>query len=206
MKKIIFTIILFIIPIITYAYCDSEDIVEQSKLLNNININYEYDYQNQVFTIIFTNINKNFNVIDQETGEMYDNLDEIKIEKISGNHSFLISSEQCSYDVNRTRYIDLPYYNKYYDSEDCRNIQNYSYCNKWVNNPINENLFKQKIEAYKKNIEKKEQTTTNNQTNLNKFLNRLADLYVKYYFIFLPIIIVSLSIIIYRKNKKDQLF
>lgn len=213
-KKICFFLLLFLIvvsPKKIYAYyCSDDEMIRLQKLAQNVKISYIYNEQNNKFTIIITNLKKDLKIKYLNYGKIYSTDKEISIENSSsGKHSFMIySNVDCSKEYIMTKYIDIPYYNFYYKSSYCEKIENYIYCSKWLNKNINITELIEKTTEYKKEInnKKQEEIKKNKQDNtLYNIFYKIKDIYIEKYYIILPVIISVLCLIIYIKNKKNDL-
>lgn len=206
MKKIIFLALLLLVfyPLNVKGECDDSDITRLQKLARNINTSYNYDESKGRFTITFTNLKSDFLLKYYNLDEEYVVNGEITFDDLSsGKHVFEIytKDEECYDDTIATRYISLPYYNSKYNSEECKGIENYSYCSKWVKNPIDNEIWETKVKQYKEKLRIQEENKKKNENSLTK---KLIEFYKKYYYIILPSVIVVLAIFLiidYNKNK-----
>lgn len=209
MKKIIFfLIILFSMIPNAKAECSDEEMIRLSKIANNITTSYEYDEKTKSFNITFTNANKKLLIKDVANDKYYNENFEFTIKNFkSGDYKFNIESSDinCTEDVLVTKYIKLPFYNKYYDTEDCEGIKEYSYCSKWIEKEIPYDIFKKKTSEYKESLIKEQKVEKIEEPLSEKIKNVVTEIYVKYYYIILPTIITLLCVIIYLKDKSDQL-
>lgn len=209
MRKIIFGIICFFLMISNInAACDDEEMIRLSKIANNVASNYYFNPQTQKFEITFTNVTKEIVITDLINGEMYNEDIEFTLKNLeSGNYRFNITSTDisCTGDTLVTKYINLPYYNKFYTSNDCKGIENYSYCKKWVKNEISESIFYKKVTDYKKSLKNEKKKVVIEETLLDKIKKVIIEIYVNYYYIILPLFITILCIIIYIKDKSDDI-
>ena len=209
MKKTFFTIVVFLSFIINVnALCNEEEKIRLSKIANNIASNYEYDENTKTFSITFTNVTKEIVITNLTTKKMYNEDIEFTINNLkSGTYKFNITSSDinCTGETLITKYINLPYYNKYYESNECRGIEEHSYCQKWVKAEIKEETFKKKVEEYKESLKKENINETIEETTLDKIKKVILNIYVNYYYIILPLIITILCIIIYIKDKSDDI-
>lgn len=209
MKKIIFFLILLISSMPTVkAECSDEEIIRLSKVANNITTSYEYEEKTKSFNITFTNVNKSLVIKDVAHDKYYNESVEFTIRNFkSGDYKFSIEASDinCTEDILVTKYVNLPYYNKYYDTDDCKGIKEYSYCSKWVQKEISYNIFKKKITEYKESLNKEQKVEKIEEPLSEKIKKVIVDIYVNYYYIILPVFITILCIIIYVKDKNDQI-
>lgn len=210
-KKILFFIcFLFIfIPFNIKAYCENDDLNNYSVLSNNINYYYDY-YENNnyiYFNVVFYNLKDNFFIQNTSDKKFYDGEEEIKITNLKPGEEYVFNvypKNSCSGKKVRIIHIKIPYYNKYYKYEICENLDDFEYCNKWSQVDLTYNELKEKVEQYtKEDIEIKE---TNEKYTIVDYIKKfLIEVYVEYYFVFLPLTIICLIMIIYYLDKKDRI-
>ena len=210
-KKLIFSITLFLMVFLPYkvnALCSDSEIIRLQNIAKNINYSYEYDETEEKFSITFTNLNDEIIIRSSTTGRSYNGIKEIKINDfISGNYKFNIYAKdnKCTKDILATKYIELPYYNVFYNSELCDGINNYSYCQKWQKNSVSYDVWYSKVTKYRNSIKEVKKEEIDNSGLFDKIGNIIMKFYVNYYYIILPLIIIILCSIIYAKNKKEEL-
>lgn len=205
--SVLFALIVFL-PQNIKASCSDAEIVRLQKLANNVNINYTYDEKSQKFNIVITNLKNDLVLKDIYTGKTYVTNEEVIIKnENSGRYTFMIyANTNCSKEYIITKYIEMPYYNIYFNSAQCKGIENFYYCSKWMNSTIDVSDFIEKTSTYKEKINNlKEENSEKNTSFLNKIFNKIKDTYVKNYSLILPIVIVILCLIIYIKNKKNNI-
>lgn len=189
--------------------CSSSDKINYSKLASNIG--YRYTYQENgdtvTFNVTFYNIPENFVIVgDNKYGYSGS---ELTISNLSsGMNRFNIETtlNGCSGESLYIRYVDLPYYNSYYRDPLCVGIENYELCNKFTTKNLNISYeeFKKKVTEYKENI--RVDDSLKSKVVTKGFYDNLVDIYTKYYYIFLPVIIIlGVSFIIY-KTKRESFF
>lgn len=210
MKKIIFLVTLFLILIENVqASCSDDEITRLSKLANNVTVSYTYNEKTNKFMITFTNVTDDLSINDLTHNKYYSNYPEVTIKNFnSGKHKFYIyaSDKNCYESALSSKYIELPYYNKYYAYNECKNFEEYSYCNKWLNSNLSYDIWKQKVDEYNKEVKKIEEKEVKNTKSILYILKDIIiQFYVSYYYIILPTIISSLCLIIYLKNKSEEI-
>lgn len=205
-KKIFILIFLMLFPIYVNAECSEEETVRISKLANNITTSVEYDEISNSFSLTFLNITNEF-IIQDEMNNNYSGDFELVINNLkSGNHRYSIFDiNGCFSDEILTKNISLPFYNKYYTLKECEQFSDYAYCSKWINNEISYNTWKSKVDNYKLKEKSVLDEEEKNETFLNKIKNLIISLYVDHYYIFLPMIIISFTLIIYLKDRSDSI-
>ena len=208
-KKMMLLFLLVLFPLRVTAECSDEEVIRLQKLANNINVNYEYDEDNNKFMINFTNLTGELNITDNNSYINNYEPEYSLYDVSSGNHKYYVyASDKNCYESELTiKSIQIPYYNPYYEYKECKGIEEYEFCSKWLSNNISYDLWKKNVTKYREQI-KKENINNNlkiKKTINDKIKNLIVDLYVTHYNIFLPIVILALCAIIYLKNKSDQL-
>lgn len=206
-KKIIILLFLLMLFPIKSKACSEDEIIRLSNLANNVNVVYEYNKNNDTFSIIFTNVTDELVISDYVNHKDYVASKELTIKNLkSNNYTFYIyaRNKNCIENELTLKNIKLPYYNSFYNSKECENKSNFSYCSKWLNRKIEYKEWKEKIDDYK--VE--EEVIENNEESksiLDLLKNIFVNFYITYYYILLPLIITSLCVIIYLKNKIDEI-
>ena len=214
MKKILFSIFCFIVltfkvSAITYNGCQSSDISRLRALVNNVNIYYDYYMVDgfPYFTVTLTNVPDGVYFVDTLTKTTYSYANtingEISIPNYSGSsgkYKFYTAIAGCYGTKLSDKYYKFPDYNIYYQSDLCKDIPNYSLCQKWIKNNYTRREMQKLIYEYKnpQNIEEEQQIVYE-----KTWFDKIIDFYVKYYYIFLGVILVICLPIIIIKNKRD---
>lgn len=211
-KYCLLIILSFILVPITIkgAACSNSEKVAYQSLAKNISMSYEYieENENTQFYVTFTNVLEGFYLKNLDTKETYYYTgSEMTISGLEQgkNYRYGIYTTYigCDSIILYTHYLNLPYYNPYYKDELCTGIENFKYCNKWINKKITYEEFKKNVEKYsEKNNDVQEEEKTE---NIGLF-DIIVEFYLKYYILILPIIIISGIIIIRKHNKKHDLF
>lgn len=212
MKKIYLLLFLVVLlPTNVKAFkCSNEDSVKYQALAQNINYTYDYVEENNsvYFNITLVNLNSELYIYDVYNNNTYNyTQSEILLSNYKpGNvYKFKVypTNNDCK-DILKTIYISIPYYNYYYSDPLCDGLDSYKYCQKWSNVTIDYDKFVSLVTSYKESIisdndiiETKEYKT---------ILDYFIEYYLTYYYIGLPIIILSSLIYIIIKNKNDRLF
>lgn len=72
----------------------------------------------------------------------------------------------CDGKTIKTDYLNLPYYNIFYDSDTCKNYPEFVYCrDKFVDEYINNVIFDRELEEYINRLDEEEDENNNNQNN-----------------------------------------
>lgn len=208
-KILIFLLLFIIIPFKVNAECSEEEKIRISKLANNITSSIEYNEETNSFTVTFLNLTGGFLIEDDNTKLNYQSDFELNINDLkSGNHKFNIYDiSGCYQNEVLTKNIKIPFYNQYYNSKECNDFQEYTYCSKWLQDNITYNTWKKKVDSYKKNVveEESEIIEENKKSILDNISDFLLSTYVDYYYVFLPLIIIAFTAIIYLKDKSDSI-
>ena len=211
--KYVLFMILFLVPNVIHAECSNSEIVQYQEQAKNINITYDYtEHENSyvLFTIKIANLTPGLYIQDSKSGTDYHYTgSDITIDNYnSGNtYRFKIFTDggNCSDTLITKKYVTLPYYNVYYKDPICEGIEDYRYCQKWAKVILPYDEFYKKVTTYKNSLLSDEENTNTNISNYCIFIF-LLNIYIKYYYIILPIIIIGGYIIIHRHNKKQDLF
>ena len=210
-KYVVF-ISLFLIPNMVHAECSNSEIVQYQEQAKNINITYDYtEYDNSyvLFNVKIANLTPGIYIRDVQNQMDYRYTgNDISLDNYKSGNSYKFKiysdSENCPDRYITTKYLNLPFYNKYYKDPSCKGIENFRYCQKWIKNTISYNEFSSKISEYKSSLAV-EDDVISNASNYDIF-NFLLEIYIKYYYIILQTIIIAGYIIIHRHNKKEDLF
>ncbi len=212
MKKFLLVIMLCILfPITAQAECSTDEKIALSKMVSNIKITPVFNEEIEKFNILISNITPSVYLKDMKTKVEYVNTGgEVIIYNVNPNQSYRIrfysAIPACYGDTITTIYVTLPGYNKYYKDPLCEGLEDYKICQKWVNYNYNRTQFETEIKKIDKEekIEKKEEHRE--EENVKGFYDYLGELYEKYYYIFLPIIIIGGIILMNYLRKKEDFF
>lgn len=218
-KKILVVVLLLVILFktntvnaIVISSCKTTTLSNLKSIANNINLSYTYEIKNNnaYFKVTINNLINDIYIVDS-LGNKYiynnSNNGEIttkeyyNVEKIK----FYIYSNvnDCMNDLLLTKYINLPIYNIYFNDPLCNGIENYKLCQKWYNQTLSYEEFVYEINKYK-SIDEIDTTKEINRKDVEGLFDIMFNIYIKYYYIILPILIVSCLIIMYIKNKKNK--
>ena len=216
-KKILFLIVGFLLFktdafALTYGGCEYSAIARLKSLVGNINISYDYKIvENKAyFDVTLTNIPEGVYFVDNKTNltYSYDDTDngELTIKNYEGNsgtYKFFSALTDCYGTSLSSKYYNFPKYNIYYGDELCLDIPNYSLCQKWASVNYNRDEFEKIVNEYKnkENSSLEEQITVVYEKNL---IDKIAELYAKYYYLFLGAMILACVISIIIKRRKDS--
>lgn len=197
--KIILLLLSFLPSSILADSCDWAEISAKKNLARNISWSYEYYVKNNkmYFDITVSNVYEDLYVVDNSSKKTYSKTEFI-IKELSDNQklSFDIYSKKCG-EVVATKEISLPTYNKYYTSEYCKGISEFSYCKKWqtLSSTITEEVLKKQTDEYRKGLEEK-------QVKVIEYGATSSNFYVIVGLILLALVIF-LVLIFRKKREKD---
>ena len=197
-------ILLILIPVKIKADCSNKELSRYKILSSYVETYYKFDENTKKMNITVYNLSDELeaqNINDSKTYTSKDKKGEIKINNIEPGQTLKIGiypKDECSDYRLRTIYINLPYYNKYYNEKICKNNNN-SLCSKWANTEVyTREQFVKKVEIPKQEaptkIEPEEETK--NHSILEFLLN--------YYIVILLAIIVIGIFLIYKLDKKNK--
>lgn len=203
---------LFITPVNAF-YCRYEDLSYYKKLASNINVSYDYEEtdNNIIFTVVITNLQPNYYIVDVSTGIRYNYTGQDIL--ISGyrsgqsiQYTVYTTHTNCEDQILNTIRLTLPTYNAFYKDAVCEGVSDYSLCNRWSSHGLDYYAFTRKVNQYKASLNEKEMPNEKEEIPDNSIVQWIIRFVGEYYYIFLVIIIVSSGIGIYIINKKDSMY
>ncbi len=209
---IILGLLLLSIPLQTKAIlCSNEKKAQYQTLASNIKTSYTYTEANGTITfqVILSNIPEGFIIKDIKNGRTYSYQgNELVISNLQANTSYRFdiytSDILCDDDTLYSHYVNLPPYNPYYQDAVCIGMESHALCQKWTQMTLSYEEFKQKVENSKITEEKPVPETPKEE--VKGIYDYVLEFYLNYYYIILPIFIIGGIVIIYRYNKKNDLF
>ena len=216
-KKILLLIALILfycnnVSAVNYGGCDYSAISRMKSIVKNINVSYDYHIVDGVayFDVTLTNITPDLYFVDS-LGEKYYTYSSTEEGEIiitnytsSGNYRFYSNVDECYGISLGTKYYTLPTYNKYYESDTCKEIPNFSLCQKWASVNYSEEKFESLALSYKNTIKEEEEIPDDVVKKSNGAFDKIAELYINYYYYFLGGIIIACSTIIIIKRRNDK--
>lgn len=187
--------------------CNNATKIRLQKLAQNITTSYDYveSGSSVIFNITFENMNSELYLINSSNGEEYYADGELTLNNYEAgkNYKFEVRSTDvlCNTKPLSYIYVNLPFYNPYYNDAICDGIS-YKYCNKWQKNTLSYDEFIQNVREYRNSLIQKNEPTV----QIKGIFDYIMEFYISYYFIILPLIIVIsvTGIIVYIK--KTSLF
>lgn len=214
MKRIfIIAMLFFIFPTMSFSLeCSFQDRERLMKMADNVTYVVEENLDengefNGTFKLVFSGVCNEIYFRDS-LGYSYinyrdENCGDFFTEDISGGQKYQVvisGFNTCMFEQFRTITVNLPMYNKFYDDPLCENAKEFKFCNKWGNYNISYDEFTQKVAEYKKNTQNSIIEPT---TNVAK-KNLVYEIYQKYYWIALVILVVMFGTLIYFWIKEQQ--
>lgn len=218
-KNILFLLINFLfisVSALSQDECDYSDISRMKSIVTNINISYDYRIINNqaYFDVTLTNITEDIYFYDTKKQKKYfysdTNDGEITIYDYSitsGSYKFYSAKSGCYGTSLGVKYYNFPVYNRYYGDPLCEDIPNYSLCQKWENINYSRDEFERFVLEYKSSkeiVEEEKIEVEHKKTILEKIVDTIVDIYVKYYYYFLGVLIFICVTVIIIKNKKNK--
>lgn len=212
MKKIILFLLLMLplnIYALSYGGCNYAEVSKMKESVKNINVSYDYYIENNIayFNVTLVNLVPDIYFHDRFQDKIYTYSDSINGEIVIGNYTesgyynFYSNNSNCPGLKLGTVYYNLPTYNPYYLDPLCKKMADYKLCKKW-----------QKLNYSYEEFEKillDKQTVTEEETPKpeyeDTFLEKILNLYAKYYYFFLLGVIGICIIILYIKKYQNRL-
>lgn len=216
MKKIIFLLFLvFCFVFSVKAECTYSEISRFKGFASNINISSEYKIvdQSACFVVTINNLTPDLYIVDNYTDKKYFYSDSNNGELIINdcidvpNNRYIVyaSTPNCYEKRLLSKYISFPKYNIYYGLEECDGIHNFYLCKKWVPEGTSFSKFYDQVEQYKNSKNLVEDEIKEENIIIEKsLLDKILDFYAKYYYyILVPITLISLMVILYQRKKDN---
>jgi len=216
MKKIILLLIIYLLsfPVsaLRYGGCDYSTVSRMKSIVSNVNLSYDYKIMDNVayFDVTLNNLTEDIYFYDTITEKKYyysdTNNGEIIISgyKVSsGSYKFYSAKSECLGVSLGTKYYNFPTYNKYYTDPLCEDIPNHSLCQKWGYVNYSQDRFEKIILEYKNSTPIEEEKDIKVEYK-KTFLEKIIDVYINYYYLFLGVLILACSTVIIINNKKNQ--
>ena len=176
--KLILLVILVIFGInkVRAAECSYKDQALLNKEASNVKITYQLieDEEEEYLQILITNLNEhltleisndyndeimNFSISDAKEGVIsFKNIALYKM--VTYKINIYGAYNSCSRNLIMTKNISIPYFNIFYDGSVCKNIPDYTYCQKLVKTNMSADDMAKKInDYYQKQVAPKEEKT-----------------------------------------------
>lgn len=190
-------------PLVTSAKCSYERTAELAKLAGNVQFNYSYNEQKE-FTVYITNMTDDFYITD-DYGNDFDGTGDKTVSYSSGSsisYIFYSKDSNCPNELIIRKYLNIPVYNHYYDSTDCKTYPDFKYCKMWMNSDVNFNDFSRELKKYISDNYGVKETENKKTALLGPIVNFVLNNIVYFALGFgLIVLFIILRIIIRRKRR-----
>ncbi len=206
--KLVLITLLILFPISCKALsCNYNEQARLRRLASNVTTSYEYveDGDKVSFNVTLTNVTNEIYIRDNNTGNEYrfNDTNEIVINGYEPglNIRYMIYpvKENCTYSYLASKYVNLPYYNKYYKDPLCEG-KNYSICGKWQKVTLSYDEFVKTINEYSKKENQNEEIKEEKDNVFDMISKFIFDYYI---FILGGGLLIFVLISFLRRNK-DQ--
>ena len=213
-KKIILILFMFFLfrtntYALTYTGCDASTVARMKQIVSNVNTTYNYRIVNNkaYFDLTISNLTNDIYVTDNLFGREYYNFSngELTIRGITTSSitiKYYSRKNECRGLMLGIKYEQFPIYNQYHTHEVCKDMEGFSYCEKWVKKAYTLDEIKAAIKKYNEGLNEPDIPT--NVIYKKSLLDRLIEFYVKYYYIVLTGVIIVCGIAIFVKKRKNQ--
>lgn len=210
MKKVIFSLIcLFGLCNVYEAECTYSELKDLNVLSSHVNSTYNYNEENQTFTLTFTNLQKEL-IIEVNKEEFIPSNGIVSISGLKFGDNVktdVLASSNTSCYGERLRIMNtlIPYLNQYYNSKECIGHEKLEVCsNKFLNYKLTrstfEKLIRDDVEKKLQEQEKEKKEKKKDVSFLDKTLNYVKKIYIPVLLvIFTSLITFSICNVIYRK-------
>lgn len=172
MKKLkyllLFSACIFVSPLITHAECSYQRVAELSKIASNVQFSYSYDIGENgtpTFTMNITNITDDIYVEDHSTGTILKTGEHNLVYNQYGTtlkYDIFSNDPDCENEPLLTQNINLPNYNLFSSTENCKKYPNFKYCQTWMNTAaLSQEKFSSELSKYVEQEENSDATQTN---------------------------------------------
>ena len=198
---------------LTYRGCDYASVSRMKSLVTNINVAYDYRIidNKAYFSVTLTNIFPEVYFVDSSTGNKYTynntNNGEITIYNYtinSGSYKFYSNLSECYGTSLGTKYYKFPSYNIYYNSESCKDIPNFSLCQKWISVNYSNYEFENLVKKYKEDLDVTDEEEDIPIIYEKSILDDIVNIYINNYYYFLIAIIVLCAVVMIITRRKDR--
>lgn len=221
MKKyfyyLVFIAILFASPLIVNAECTYSEKVRLQKIAGNIN--FSYDFEEKVntgevtgieFFITIANIHPDIYIKDMLKNTVYSynaNSSIVRsgdyISGITAVFNIYSNTESCKNELIYIKYVNLPFYNRYYTDAACKGIEGYELCQRWQTTGLTYSQFIKKINEYKESLIVDEKPVKPDDDDGFDY-EYIYEFISKYYLVILGTIIVVCVSAIFYLNKRNS--
>ena len=195
---LIFVFCMFVFPLITNAECDYQRLADLNKIAGNVQFSYTYTpiENNLIFDVDISNITNDIYIVDNFDKTFNSNVTTAQYYP-GAIISYVIYSNDsnCLGERITTKYLNLPFYNKYSSYPECKVNTNLSVCQFWGDQAIlTDNEFYERIA--------KQETIQSDDDVIESKDSVLDVLYDNLIIIGLVVVGVSIVIVIVVRRKK----
>lgn len=194
---------LFMFPLVSNAQCSYERQAELSKIASNIQFSYTYDVVDGIpkFRVIITNLTNDIYIKDDSMNIIVGNGEKSYQYENGTSVTYKIYSNDpsCRNEQILTKYINLPAYNAFSNTEECLQNPNFDYCQIWTSTGLKAGDFEKKYQEYKTGLEEQNNEETKRTIEIIKqFIHDNLNI------IIMCLVVIAILIIafIYKKLKK----
>lgn len=187
--------LLFIFPFFVKAECNYQRKSDLSKIASNVQLSYTYDVDQEnkpVFVVTISNLTNDIYIVDN-IGNVYSGEGEISYggySGLDGKYTIYSNDNNCKGEQILKKYLKIPYYNFYYNSEECKENPDFKYCKLWDYVTINSSDFDNELLKYKTD---KENSNIDNNKSQGDFSFNIYT-YLSGFGVLLLIIIIFVAI------------
>src|SRR5574344_39182 len=212
---LIFIAILMMLPVYVKASnCDYSEQARLKRLASNVTTSYDYIESNDSVkcSVTLTNLNSDIYILDKSTGKTYyyNGSNELTIDGYNAGtkirYIIYAVKANCVASYLSNKYVNLPYYNKYYKDTLCLGMEQYSICSRWSNINISYSEFTSMIATYKSgnNSTNEESKNDSNNTSSTTIFDYIFNFIIEYYVYLIIGVSIFILIIIFVRTKKNS--
>ena len=209
-KNLLYTVVVFLFIFsfttkVDAAYCTSKKYSDLKAIAYKSEVNYELKFDekhNHYFEVTLTNVDKDILVYYE--GIVYEPENGVvKLDsRLAGGTTYEINlyggfDSACVEEYLYTKKINLPYYNRYSERDECIEYEEFPLCNKWYSGRItSEDDFLEQLNNYILSLKEEEEEIK--PVKNKDIFEKIVDFYVNNLIITLPITILLLLFIVYK--------
>ena len=208
-KYILFIVLLFIaVPNVKAdPVCNNAKLSNSRDLAQNITYDYNYNDDSRRFVVNLVNIDPSFYLVNENTNETYNYAEEIVMSNLVAGTSYKIgvytNDVYCLNQKLYTIYINLPYYNVFYNTSDCKENREFKYCKKFLKTYLTKETFEKELDKYLESLDSGvEKVEEKEKTIFDKLLEVDKRIYIGIGICVIVLIFINR----YFYNKKHDLF
>lgn len=206
---VLFILSILILPSKIEAICDNSSVSLMQQYSKDVTYSYTYKEigDNVTFDITFTNLRSVISIKNPIDNKNYSGYDEVTIKNLKPNIGYnfeIYATSLCPSTPLKTLYIEIPGYNKYYNDKICEGLEEFKYCQKWINLPFNYERLKNEVTKYKELVAKKEGQKKKEETTFEKIKKFVSMIFTKNNLVILSVIVtIGVIVMVLRDRKSD---